>query len=46
MFTSRIALFLVPAALLLALPGCEDPAKGKSAATVSSAAPVPTPTTS
>lgn len=40
MFTSRIALFLVPAALLLALPGCEDPAKDKSAATVSSAAPV------
>ena len=40
MIVSRFAHLLVPAALILALTGCEDPAKDKSKATVSSAAPV------
>jgi polyisoprenoid-binding protein YceI len=40
MLISRVAQSLVPALLLLALAGCDDPAKDKAAATVSSAAPL------
>ncbi len=39
--TRRLATVLVPAALLVALTGCEDPTSGKPKATVSSAAPAP-----
>ena len=38
----RIARLVFPAALLLALAGCEDPTKDKPKATVSSAAPAQT----
>ncbi|APR85391.1 Rhodanese-like domain protein [Minicystis rosea] len=42
MITHRLARFAVPAALVFSLAACEDPAKDKTKATVSSAAPVTT----
>jgi polyisoprenoid-binding protein YceI len=42
MFMSRIAPIVLPAALLFALAGCEDPTKDKPKATVSSASPATT----
>jgi len=42
MIIARIARIAVPAALLLALAGCEDPTKDKPKATVSSASPAQT----
>ena len=40
---AHLARFALPAALVLTVVGCEDPAKNKPVATVSSAAPTPVP---